>query len=171
MRCGLCSHVWNMIWWRMSFEGGRVLQLWQPSASQPHCLFLPPPLYRCISPLSFTRSLTPFSSLAHSQPPSGSLYWAALKPDVPVLRERAGGAAKGRGQPNDLQLQSSSFPTQQTFSPTSLYLTLFFGFIFPLLSQDLAHVPHPKHPPPPYTNKLPLLPLCLSCNASDLVLS
>lgn len=108
------------------------------SLTQPHCLF-PPPLYRCISPLSFTRSLTPFSSLPASQSPSGSLYWAALKPDVPVLRGRAGGAAKGRGQPNDLQLQSSSFPTRQTVSPTSLYRTLHLCF-FVLFSHSFPRI-------------------------------
>lgn len=127
----------------MSFEGARFCSYDSPRAlSYTVSLSFPPPLYRCISLLSylsFTHSLTPFS-LAPSPPPSGSFYWAALKPDVPVLRGqegRRGTAVKGRGDQMTCSFTAAHSPHNRlTFlHPLSLFFffTLYFQFSYPHL--------------------------------------
>lgn len=181
-KCGVAFVATCEIWFgegcHLKGPGSAVMTAPEHSLTQSHCLS-PPPLYRCISALSylsFTHSLTPLS-LAHSSPPSGSFYWAALKPDVPALRGRAGrrgdgGGDRGRGSRMTCSFRAAHSPHNRiSLHPFSLSFYSPSTFYFSRISLRSYSPPPQKKNSPTYTNLLPLPLLCLSCNASDLVLS
>lgn len=146
----------------MSFEGARFRSYDSPRAlSYTVSLSFPPPLYRCISPLSylsFTHSLTPFLSLTPRLPVALSLgCFKARCSCAARMRRETGGrtAAKGRGNQMTCSFRvAHSLHNRLTFSPTPLPIFLLHTSIFHILpflphfifhSQDLARIIHPKH--------------------------
>lgn len=109
-----------------SYDGPRAFSLSLSHAAASVSLHL------CCRPSHLPSHLLP----APSSPPSGSLYWAALKPDVPVLQE----LAKGRGR------------VESFYSTSPFFFLISFSHSFPRI---VAHITPPSSQ---YTNYLPLLP-------------
>lgn len=142
MWCGLCSHVWNMIWWRMSFGGARFLQLWQPPSTRhsPYTSF--ESLYLAVLSIH----LAILHTFPHTFPPSsprGSFYWAALKPDVPWT---------GRGSQMTCSLGVAHSPHNRLtpLQKPVLFFSSFFisvSFYFPILCSKQTFLPSSSSPP------------------------
>lgn len=146
----------------MSFEGARFCSYDSPRAlsytvslslsAASVSLHLP-----AILSILHTFSHTSFS-LAHSSPPSGSFYWAALKPDVPaLLRGRAGRRGDGGGDERGGRGRRMTCSFRATHSPHNRislhpFSRIFLPTISVLLLQDLAQIIPQKKNTPTYTN-------------------
>lgn len=176
----------------MSFEGARFCSYDSPRAlshTQSHCLFrrfcIVASLRYLIYPSHILSHLFSRSLLASQW----LFYWAALKPDVPVLRRRGGRwgtAAKGRCNQMTCSFRVAHSPHNRLFSNLFIYLfftpylhfsyppflpLFLFSYFFPRISLTLYTQNTHTHIHKLTFSTPHLPPPCLSCNTSDLLLS